>query len=177
MAYNLLHAGSASGADIARRVSPGVVEHADTERDHALLLVLGSASDDTLSLLRVDEALSAVLLHATDLRLATCPLSQPLEVDTVRTALQDELLGGTMIPQWILRLGWAARGAELPPTPRRPLADQTASCRSEMLTRPSYRLWLRRFLTVTTAEAAGFVVPAVVGPRSSTHRSRRLPWP
>ena len=48
--------------------------------DQAAFLVLGTASDDTLSHLRAGEALSAVLLRATALGLASCPLSQPLEV-------------------------------------------------------------------------------------------------
>ena len=123
-AANLLRHGSTSATDPARRFSNGVVEQADTDRDHAQLMVLGSASDDTLSRLRVGEALSAVLLHATDLGLATCPLSQPLEVPAVRDALRDELLGGRMDPQLILRIGWATRGEALPATPRRLLSEQ-----------------------------------------------------
>ena len=123
-AANLLRHGSTSATDLARRYSNGMVEQADTDRDHAQLMVLGSASDDTLSRLRVGEALSAVLLHATDLGLATCPLSQPLEVPAVRDALRDELLGGRMDPQLILRIGWAPRGEVLPATPRRLLSEQ-----------------------------------------------------
>ena len=65
-AANLLRHGSTSATDLARRYSNGMVEQADTDHDHAQLMVLGSASDDTLSRLRVGEALSAVLLHATD---------------------------------------------------------------------------------------------------------------
>jgi hypothetical protein len=72
----------------------------------------------------VGEALSAVLLHATDLGLATCPLSQPLEVPAVRDSLRNELLGGWMDPQLILRIGWAPRGEVLPATPRRLLSEQ-----------------------------------------------------
>ena len=48
--------------------------------DQATFLVLGTASDDRLSQLRAGEALSAVLLRATAMGLASCPLSQPLEV-------------------------------------------------------------------------------------------------
>lgn len=125
-AANLLPRGSLSAGDPARRFSDGVVEQADTEHDHALLLVLGSATDDVHAQLRAGEALSAVLLHATDLRLATCPLSQPLEVAAVRETLCDKVFSGTANPQLILRVGWAMRGAELPPAPRRPLAPQTA---------------------------------------------------
>jgi nitroreductase len=123
-AANLLTRGSISAADPARRFSDGLVGQADTEHDHALLMVLGSATDDLGSQLRAGEALSAVLLHATDLQLATCPLSQPLEVAPIREALRDKVFSGTANPQLILRVGWAMRGAELPPTPRRPLSPQ-----------------------------------------------------
>jgi hypothetical protein len=125
-AANLLPRGSVSAGDPARRFSDGVVGQAETEHDHALLMVLGSPTDDLRSQLRAGEALSAVLLHATDLRLASCPLSQPLEVDAIRETLRDRVFRGTTSPQLILRVGWAMRGAELPPTPRRPLAPQTA---------------------------------------------------
>jgi hypothetical protein len=64
-----------------------------------------------------------VLLHATELGLATCPLSQPLEVGTSRLILQDEVLGGSATPQLVLRVGWAPAGPPLPPTPRRPIDD------------------------------------------------------
>jgi nitroreductase len=92
--------------------------------DGAVLLVLGTASDDPLSQLRAGEAASAVLLHATDLGLATCPLSQPLEVDSARIRIRDAVLGGTLCPQLLLRVGWAPAGPELPATPRLPI-DKT----------------------------------------------------
>jgi len=123
-AANLLRRNDISATDLARRFSEGTVEQADTERDNAELMVLGSASDDLLSRLRTGEALSAVLLHATDVGLATCPLSQPLEVPAVRDTLRTELLGGSTAPQLILRVGWAPPGEALPATPRRPLSEQ-----------------------------------------------------
>jgi nitroreductase len=85
--------------------------------------VLGSASDDRLSQLRAGEAMSAVLLQATQLGLATCPLSQPLEVFSARRVLQDQVLGGTLIPQLVLRIGFAPDAPPLPATPRRPIRD------------------------------------------------------
>lgn len=123
-ARNLLRADPLPGLDVGRRFGPGLVDQSATDRDHALLFVLASRADDPLSRLRVGEALSAVLLHATDLRLATCPLSQPLEVPRVRATLRDELLDGGGVPQLILRVGWAPGGAALPPTPRRPLSTR-----------------------------------------------------
>ena len=73
--------------------------------DQATFLVLGTTSDDRLSQLRAGEALSAVLLRATAMGLASCPLSQPLEVGSTRLRLRDEVLGGTVSPQLVLRLG------------------------------------------------------------------------
>ena len=91
--------------------------------DRATFLVLGTASDDRLSQLRAGEALSAVLLQATAMGLASCPLSQPLEVASTRLRLRDEVLDGTVSPQLVLRLGWAQWGTPRPITPRRPVAD------------------------------------------------------
>lgn len=122
-AANLLRDPVATGAGTARRFSEGLIEQATGEPDGAALLVLATASDDPLAQLRAGEALSAVLLHATGLGLATCPLSQPLEVGSSRWIVQDEVLGGSAAPQLVLRVGWAPAGAPLPPTPRRPLDD------------------------------------------------------
>lgn len=119
-ASNLLRA---DGGDTARRFGEGEIVQPGDGTDGALLMVLGTASDDTLSQLRAGEALSAVLLHATRLGLATCPLSQPLEVASTRAMLRDDVLGGTLDPQLVLRVGWAPAGPPLPPTPRRPLED------------------------------------------------------
>ncbi|MFD7660629.1 Acg family FMN-binding oxidoreductase, partial [Actinosynnema sp. NPDC059797] len=69
------------------------------EEDGALVLVLGTSSDDRLSTLRAGEAMSAVLLEATAAGLATCPLSQPLEVATTRARVRDEVLDGVLSPQ------------------------------------------------------------------------------
>ncbi len=91
--------------------------------DQAAFLVLGTASDDTLSHLRAGEALSAVLLRATALGLATCPLSQPLEVPATRLRVRDEILDGTASPQVVLRVGWSQWSTPLPITPRRAVDD------------------------------------------------------
>jgi nitroreductase len=93
------------------------------EPDGGVLLVIGTASDDTLSRLRAGEAISDVLLVATELGLATCLLTQPLEVASVRRFVRDELLDGTLTPQAIVRLGWAPEGPPLPATPRRPVDE------------------------------------------------------
>lgn len=101
------------------------------EEDSGELLVLGTSSDDRMSQLHAGEATSAVLLAATDFQLATCPLSQPLEIGTTRAFLRDRVLDGTAFPQMVLRIGWAPVNNEpLPAAPRRAL--------DEVLSRFSY---------------------------------------
>jgi nitroreductase len=122
-AANLLQDPTGTGDGTARRFAQGRIPQDGDGPDGALLLVLGTASDGTLDQLRAGEALSAVLLHATELGLATCPLSQPLEVTAARTELRDDVLGGTLTPQLVLRVGWAPTGPPLPATPRRPVDE------------------------------------------------------
>jgi nitroreductase len=106
-----------------RRFTPGRIQEPAGEPDGAVLAVIGTASDDPLSQLRAGEALSAVLLQATLLGLASCPLSQVLEVGDTRRALRDDVLDGAIAPQIVLRLGFPSASAPLPATPRRPIAE------------------------------------------------------
>jgi len=64
-----------------------------------------------------------VLLTATTLGLATCPLGQPREIGATTRVLRDEVLEVTLSPQLVLRVGWAPVGPPLPATPRRSFAD------------------------------------------------------
>lgn len=90
--------------------------------DAAELLVLATNGDEPVDRLRAGEAMSAALLAATQLALATTPLSQALEVDVTRKELQQQVLHIPEHPQLIIRIGWpATAAAELPPTPRRGL--------------------------------------------------------
>ncbi|AEA22975.1 MULTISPECIES: Acg family FMN-binding oxidoreductase [Pseudonocardia] len=106
-----------------RHFTPGVLEerYPDVD-DGAQLLIIATSSDDPLSWLRAGEALSAVSLRAVVQGLASCPLSTPMEVTRTRLALRDDVLGGTSVPQLVLRVGWPPSG-ELPRTPRRPVSD------------------------------------------------------
>ncbi|MEJ8278174.1 Acg family FMN-binding oxidoreductase [Pseudonocardia spirodelae] len=115
----------APGAGIpGRRFAGADLPPADPGPDGATLLVLGTSSDDRLARLRAGEALSAVLLHATTLGMATCPLTEPLEVADTATAVRDLVLDGTLSPQAVLRIGWPVATDPPPATPRRPLLDQ-----------------------------------------------------
>jgi nitroreductase len=109
----------------ARRFTPGQLTArttGDNSGEGSQLLILGAASDDTLSQLRVGEALSAVLLHAIELGLASCPLSQPFEVPETRRLVGDLAVSESMVPQLIVRIGWS-HGPALRPTPRRAVED------------------------------------------------------
>ncbi|WP_297825378.1 nitroreductase family protein [Mycobacterium sp.] len=116
------------GAPIPGRIfaGPGLAQPPGTSPadDNAVILVLGSEADDRLAQLRVGEATSALLLTATAMGLATCPITEPLEIPETRDALRDEVWGAQGYPQMLLRVGWAAdSAAPLPPTPRRDLSD------------------------------------------------------
>lgn len=69
------------------------------------LLVLATPADDVVARLRAGVAASAVLLAATSLGLATCPLSRLLRVGHTRDRLRDEVLSGATHPQLVLRVG------------------------------------------------------------------------
>ena len=117
-----------TGVSLLRRFTSGTlaqppqgVGHGSAD-DAAELLVIVTAHDDPLDWLRAGETLSAVLLAATGLGLATTPLSQALEVDETRRALRQEVLRIPEHPQLVVRVGRPATGAaELPVTPRREL--------------------------------------------------------
>lgn len=104
------------------------------EDDETVLLVLATASDDPMSRLRAGEATSAVLLTATNLGLASCPLTEPLEISDTREQIQRKVTAAT-VPQMVMRIGWAPVNADpLPATPRRPLADVVTSLTGEPIT-------------------------------------------
>ena len=65
-----------------------------------------------------------MLLTATALGLASCPVTEPLEITETRDAVQMDVFGVSGFAQMLLRVGWAPVNADpLPSTPRRPLAD------------------------------------------------------
>ena len=92
--------------------------------DNAVVLALGTRYDGVVPRLRAGEATSLVLLSATALGLATCPITEPLEIVETRNLVRTEVFGESGYPQMLLRVGWAPIGADpLPPTPRRPLRE------------------------------------------------------
>jgi hypothetical protein len=114
--------------DTTMRAFPvGTLPDAETGRgegDAGELLVLATTADDVVSVLRAGEAASAALLTATSVGMATCPLSQALEVAGTRTLIRDQVLDGAAFPHLILRTGWAPTSAPpLPQSPRRATGD------------------------------------------------------
>ncbi|WP_409332755.1 Acg family FMN-binding oxidoreductase [Trujillonella humicola] len=94
------------------------------ESDGTVLAVLATDGDGAEDRLRAGEALSAVLLTATTVGLATDPISQPLEVAATRSRLAADCLPSGRHPQVLLRLGWAPISATpVPATGRRPVDD------------------------------------------------------
>jgi nitroreductase len=90
----------------------------DYESD-PLVVVLCSFYDGPLAELRAGQALQRVLLAATTLGLSASFLSQPIEVRAIREELR-RTLGGSLIPQTLLRIGF---GAPVVATPRRSVVD------------------------------------------------------
>lgn len=92
--------------------------------DNGVVVALGTETDDDLSRLRAGEVTSLVLLSATAMGLATCPITEPLEIAETREAVRAEAFGTSGFPQMLVRVGWTPVEAEpLPVTPRRPLSD------------------------------------------------------
>ena len=107
-----------AGASLAQPVEASAAD------DHGALLALGTVADDDLSRLRAGEATSLVLLTATALGLASCPITEPLEVAETRDAIRMDAFGDEQFPQMLLKVGWAPVNADpLPSTPRRPLDE------------------------------------------------------
>ncbi|MFE9324983.1 Acg family FMN-binding oxidoreductase [Nocardia sp. NPDC052278] len=102
---------------------PGLVDEAH-EPDFAELLVLATRGDDRGSRLNAGEALSAVLLTATNVGLATCVLTEPLEIPALRHRVRAGVLDDYGYPQALIRIGWPPTSSHpLPMTPRRAVEE------------------------------------------------------
>ena len=102
----------------------GTRSGATAAEDNAVVLALGTDDDDRMARLRAGEATSLVLLSATALGLASCPVTEPLEITETRDEVRAAVFGDTGFPQMMLRVGWAPINADpLPSSPRRPLTE------------------------------------------------------
>ncbi len=104
------------GTAVVAPRDPHSVDHVDA----SVLTVLSALADDRLHVLRAGEATSAVLLTATDLGLATTPLSRPLAADRTRASIASQVLRLRSSPELVLRVGLPhPLSPALPLTPRR----------------------------------------------------------
>lgn len=88
------------------------------------LLVVSTVDDGPLSWLHAGASLSALWLKATTNGLSVVPLSQVVEVERDRVALERLLPLPARVPQVLARVGWQEIGRDdLPRTPRRSLAE------------------------------------------------------
>jgi nitroreductase len=91
--------------------------------EHPLIAVLLSDSDSVAEQLEAGEAMMRLMLRAAAAGLATCPLSQAVDLVALRTRIRT-LMGWTGHPEMMLRVGYPAQdAAPLPRTPRRPVSD------------------------------------------------------
>jgi nitroreductase len=98
----------------------------DDRDDGGVLLVLGTDTDDDASRLRAGETMSRLLLSATALGLASCPLSIPLKQTRDRLALAAEVFDGEAYPQVLIRVGLPSAEADpLPAVERLSVAETT----------------------------------------------------
>lgn len=111
----------------ARAARAGVMlRQIDPSEGNGVVLALGTEGDDGLARLRAGEATSLVLLSATAMGLATCPVTEPLETPETREAVRADVFGTSGHPQMLMRVGWAPVDADsLPAAQRRPIGDVT----------------------------------------------------
>jgi nitroreductase len=109
------------GAGQARERTPGKDFEAEP-----LLAVLASHVDGEYAQLQAGQAMQRVLLTATSFGLSASFLSQLVEVPRVRGDLH-RLIGPTLYPQAVLRIGY---GSPVAATPRMPVASRLLADRS-----------------------------------------------
>ncbi|MDX8034947.1 nitroreductase [Lentzea sp. BCCO 10_0856] len=105
-----------------RDFDPGQGHERPSGKDYEsnpLVAVVCSFYDGQLGEIQAGQAMQRVLLTATTLGLSASFMSQPVEVRTVREELR-RALGGMLVPQTVLRIGFST---PVPATPRRPVAE------------------------------------------------------
>ena len=120
-----------SSAALPARVFAGPVlaqpQGSTATDESAVVIALGTVDDDEMARLRAGEATSLVLLTATVMGLASCLITEPLEIPETRAAVQADVFGADGYPQVLLRIGWAPVNADpLPSTPRRDVSEVVA---------------------------------------------------
>lgn len=123
----LVSAAESDRVDVGRTFP--VTNHLDrrpqVDEDHAKVVVLSTYDETPHSVLRCGEMLSAALLDATMVGLATCTLTHITEIPASRDIVAD-LIGQShdITPQVLIRIGLAPSIEDVPPpTPRRPVEE------------------------------------------------------
>jgi nitroreductase len=99
-------------------LAPRVIRSAERFEPYPTIVLLSTRGDGRREWVSAGQALQRVLLVATRLRLATTPISQPVEIPAIRELLTDT--GTGRWAQMVLRLG---HGSPAAVTPRRPLSE------------------------------------------------------
>lgn len=105
----LMGARAARAGVMLRQIDPEprLGEPSRAGQDSGVVVALGTETDDDRARLRAGEVTSLVLLSATAMGLATCPMTEPLEVPETRAAVRAEVFGSSGFPQMLVRVGWA----------------------------------------------------------------------
>lgn len=90
--------------------------------ERPLIAVIFTDNDSELDRLRAGQAMMRLMVQAELNGLASCPLSQSVDLLAFRSRLRM-LMSWTGHPQMMLRLGRRPTGAAAPLTPRRPVGD------------------------------------------------------
>jgi nitroreductase len=90
--------------------------------EHPVIAVLLTESDSRLDQLRSGEAMMRFMVEAQRRGVATCPLSQAVDLVAFRARLQS-LMAWQGFPQMMLRLGFPQPGDGPAVTPRRPVSE------------------------------------------------------
>ncbi len=112
------------------RFGSGLVPNSDESvlRGTDRVLVVSTPDDGPLSWLRTGASLTALWLQATATGLSVVPLSQLVEVQQTRIALEQLMAPPARVPQMLARVGWQEIGrSDLPRTPRRSLEEVLAT--------------------------------------------------
>lgn len=122
---SLVSAAESDRVDVGRNfpVTQSPERRPEVAEDHSKIVVLSTYDETRDSVLRCGEMLSAVLLDATMVGLATCTLTHITEVPASQ-AIVAGLIGQTTTPQVLVRVGLAPAIEDVPPaTPRRPISE------------------------------------------------------
>ncbi|MEO8749693.1 MAG: nitroreductase family protein [Allobranchiibius sp.] len=90
--------------------------------EHPLITVILTDTDNNLERLRAGQAMMRLMIAAELDGLASCPLSQSVDLLSFRTQLRAQM-SWSGHPQMMLRLGQKPTGTPAPLTARRPVAD------------------------------------------------------